>query len=178
MGYRQGTVCLKVLSAVSCLHRLPCVESSVNGYCSIGISWCSVSKCRQYVAQMFRLHVEKHDERSPTQYWKAFNVLLVCISTHHQLGVRMSVCTFFVGGVVHPLVLGLHLCRQWSAVDATCGLLQCVTTGNEWKKGKEGGGTKCSSVHKTPRTLPMSPRILCENEEMRSGWCISPTSSW
>ena len=62
----------------------------------------------------------------------------------------MSATTFVLGGVVHPLVQVSVWCWQWSAVDARFGLLQCVF--HSRKKGKEGGGTKCSSVPKTPHT--------------------------
>lgn len=138
-----GWVCLMVLSAVSCLHQLSCADSSVTGYSLVrGVRHLLDQLVRrQRVSQSvllkcFCFRVRKRDEQwGPKQYRRADT--LVSISVGHLLWWGMSVSTFCLGGAVSPLVSVSVWCRQWGFVDASFGLLQCVS---KWVRTEEGDG--------------------------------------
>lgn len=87
----------------------------------------------------------------------------------------MSVTTSVWVDAVSSLVSVSIWCRQWGFVDASFGLLQCVShlclkMGKKGRKENEGGGTKCSSVPKTPHPLEvcvvfMALVLECRDEE-------------
>lgn len=74
--------------------------------------------------------------------------------------------------------VGLCRCRLWPAS-------MCLKVG-ERRTGTERGGTKCSSVPKTPLALQVSSWLLCTNAEMRHisvlhrrvGWEVSCSLSF
>lgn len=127
---------------------------------------------------MFWFRVDKRDEQyGPKQYSKGHgfykNVILVdgLVSVCVICCTERCLATSVWVDVVSSLVSVSIWCWQWGAVDASCGLLQCVSKmGEKRRREKEGGGTKCSSVPKTPRPLEVCVVFVallleCKDEE-------------
>ncbi len=108
--------------------------------------------------------------------------LLVSVSMHHLLYWEMSVTNICLGGCCVFSGISLHS----GGVAAGFGLLQCVflLCLKMGEKRKNGEGTKCSSVPKTPHPVCVVFVVLvleCRDEEwvvnqsyivMLGGWCL------
>lgn len=158
MGLTGLWMCLMVLSAVSCLHQLSCVDSSVTGYSSIR----DVSRLLDQLIRPQRVSpsvvlecvfmytsVTNNAARNGTGRAETLKNLgrLVSISMHHLLYWEMSVTNICLGGCCVFSCISLH-----NGGVASFGLLQCVI--RLWlkvgKKGRRGKGPSVAQCPKLP----------------------------
>lgn len=179
MGLTGLWVCLMVLSAVSCLHQLSCVGSSVTGYKldsgsashlldqSVTASANVSLECCVFVSNK---HSEQCGPKTVQRRAEAFkHVILI----DWLLSVWFICCT---ERCLSLLLFWWMLCLLWYqspfGVDTVGGgwvcrckalacfnvSFACLKMGKGRGEEKKGGGTKCSSV---PKNSPPSRSVRC-----------------
>lgn len=175
-------MCWVVLSAVSRLHQLSCVDSSVSGV--YWISRYGGSECRRVCCSNVFVFVsggKKRDEQwGPKQYRKGRDF------GQYQCGssaVVRDVCLYLLfgwcsvsSGVSLRLVwtVGLCRCKLWPAS-------MCLKVGERGGRGRRGEGPSVAQCPKLPSLYKCLHWLLCTNAEMRNvsvlhrrvGWEVS-----
>lgn len=178
MGLTGLWVCFMVLSAVSCLHQLSCVESSVTGYrlirgCdssigSVGSSSASVGGCVAWNVSFFEATGQ---DWSPQTVQEGQRLVCVICCTERCL----SLPSVWVEDVSSLVSLSI-------GVGASFGLLQCVSClclkmGKKRRRWEGGPSVAQCPKLATLYKCALSSRLLCWNARMRDEWYISPTSA-
>lgn len=164
-------MCFMVLSAMSRLHQLSCVDSIVTDYSSsqganhLPISSFGVRKCRTVCRLKCVVFMATMKQWSPRVQGDLGGLGIVCIICCTEISVWVSGCSVFFG-------VSLHFSRK---------LLQCIS--RFWMTEKVEGGTKYSSVPKRPPSSVNCLRGPCAGTQAwgmrgvsvlhrRGEWCL------